>query len=63
MSGGGRPNLILAPGPGLWSLNRTEQTEFVLTKNGPVLDLDLSMIISSSLIFDLLGIGLNKKIN
>ena len=29
---GGRPNLVLAPGSVLWSLNRNEWTEFVLTE-------------------------------
>ena len=36
-------------GSGLWSLNRTEWTEFVWTKNGPEMDLDMSLTIGQLL--------------
>ena len=40
------PNVMLAPGPGLWSLNWNEWTEFVWTENGPGMDLVLSLTTS-----------------
>ena len=40
MVGGGRPNLVLAPGLGLLYFNRTDLVQLGLAWNGPGMDLE-----------------------